>query len=357
MVSDSTVWSLHSNEMLSALDKYAPITLLMGVAEMAKSFATLEQLCEQAIGAGVTRRSVIVAFGGGVVGNTAGLMAALLFRGIRLLHVPTTLLAATDSVVSLKTAVNSRCAKNAFGTYVVPQGIVVLPHLLRTLPRREVLSGLGELVKGALITGKDFAGRLISHLEAPEPWSCETWQKLVRLGVGAKLRVLSDDPHEGKEALIFEYGHTVGHALELADAHRRKTNGLSHGAAIAVGMHAAARVAEQMGIARPGLVQRHLELIDRAGLPTRVPPGLTCEEILAPLLKDNKRGRLPVSSGEVPMVLIEGEGQPVRHDGTPLLPVPVRLVEQVVTSLLTPGPLSFSDTDTTTSVHEQSFGL
>lgn len=357
MVSDSTVWSLHSNEMLSALDKYAPFTLLMGVGEMAKSFVTVERLCEQAIGAGVTRRSLIVAFGGGVVGNTAGLMAALLFRGIRLLHVPTTLLAASDSVVSLKTAVNSRSAKNAFGAYVAPQGIVVLPHLLRTLPRREVLSGLAELIKAALITGEDHASRLMSNLEAPEPWRCETWKALVRLGVEAKLRVLSDDPHEGRKALIFEYGHTVGHALELADAHRRNTNGLSHGAAVAVGMHAAARVAEQMGIARPGLVQRHLELIDRVGLPTRVPPGLACEEILALIVKDNKRGRLQVSPDEVPMVLLDGEGQPARHDGTPLLPVPVRLVEQVVTSLLTPASLSSSDRVAAATVYEPSIGF
>lgn len=350
VISDSTVWSLHSNEMLNALHKYAPITLLMGRGEMAKSFATLERLCERAIDAGVTRRSLIVAFGGGVVGNTAGLMAALLFRGIRLLHVPTTLLAASDSVVSLKSAINSHSTKNAFGAYVAPQAIIVLPHLLRTLPRREVSSGLAELVKASLITGEDRADRLMSNLEAPEPWPCETWRKLVQLGVEAKLRVLSDDPHEGKEALIFEYGHTVGHALELADAHRRNTDGLSHGAAVAVGMHAAALIAEQMGIARPGLRQRHLELLNRAGLPTSVSPGLTCEKILPILLKDNKRGRLQVSPDEVPMILLEAEGRPARHNGQPLLPVPIRLIEHVVSSLLTPGPLSSADDVTRVSV-------
>jgi 3-dehydroquinate synthase/2-deoxy-scyllo-inosose synthase len=330
IISDETVWSLHSPEIVEALAPYNPVTLLMESGEAAKSFSTLEHLCERAVEAGATRRSVIVAFGGGVVGNTAGLMASLLFRGVRLLHVPSTLLAACDSVVSLKSAINSRRSKNAFGTYIAPQGIIVLPHLMDSLPQREVLSGIAELVKAALITGPCAISRLASLLSEPRPWSGPAWRRLVEFGVNTKRGVVAGDPNEGNEALIFEYGHTVGHAVELADTHRRGPDGLSHGAAVAIGMHVAARIAERMGLAGQGLAQRHRELMEQAGLSVGVPDGLDLETVVSLVLRDNKRGRCCVGPEEVPMILLEQEGRCVRHSDSLLVPVPLFLLRQEV---------------------------
>lgn len=330
VVSDETVWSLHSPEIMDALAPYNPVTLLMGTGEAAKSFSTLEHLCERAIEAGVTRRSLIVAFGGGVVGNTAGLMASLLFRGVRLLHVPSTLLAACDSVISLKSAINSRQSKNAFGTYIAPQAVIVLPHLMCSLAQREVLSGVAELVKAALITGPGATSRLAELLSEPRPWSGLSWRRLIEFGVDTKREVVAEDPNEGHEALIFEYGHTVGHAIELADAHRRGTDGVSHGAAVAIGMHVAARIAEKMGLAAQGLVQRHLEVMEQAGLSVGVPEGLDSETIVSLVLRDNKRGRCRVGPDEVPMILLEQEGRCARHSESLLVPVPVCLLRQEV---------------------------
>lgn len=334
LVSDETVFALHGARISERLAVHGPVSkLIIPPGERMKNFATLGRLCEEAVAAGATRRTVVVALGGGVVGNISGLLATLLFRGVRLVHIPTTLLAAADSVISLKSAINSVRGKNVFGSYIAPTAIVIDTDCFATLPEVERMSGLAELVKNVLTVTPKHRDELKTLSLAPQPWSRENWLCLIKLGMQAKLDVMRDDPHEKGPALVFEYGHTVGHALELADLERRGSNSIRHGLAVAIGLHAAALVAEDMGLAATGLAAAHCDLLTKLSLPTRLPQGLAASRIRELVLLDNKRGRLVTAADKVPMVLLRGDGILAGSPALPLVSVPISVIERALVRL------------------------
>jgi len=228
-----------------------------------------------------TKSSVIVCLGGGVVGNLGGLLAALLFRGLRFFHVPTTMVAQIDSAIGIKQAVNYKKGKNLFGQYYPPQFVFIDFMALRTLPQRHVRAGLAEAVKHSLCQEPGFFDYLE---ENAGNYSWEMIEYICRHTIELKLELLKIDPYEGKLDPQLELGHTIGHAVEIIE-----NGGLLHGEAIAIGMVVESRLSCAMGLMQPELNEKIVRIFDKIGLPTKIPAAIPVEKIVETLKYDNKR--------------------------------------------------------------------
>nr|Q4R0W3.1 RecName: Full=2-deoxy-scyllo-inosose synthase; Short=DOI synthase; Short=DOIS [Streptomyces ribosidificus]CAG34037.1 putative 2-deoxy-scyllo-inosose synthase/cyclase [Streptomyces ribosidificus]CAG34718.1 2-deoxy-scyllo-inosose synthase [Streptomyces ribosidificus] len=327
VVADTTVAGLYGHDLTARIDKEAgPAHLLTHESgEVHKDLTTVSVLAEQALERGADRRSVVVALGGGVTGNITGLMASLLFRGIRLVHVPTTVVAMLDSVLSLKQAVNATFGKNLVGTFYQPVEVLADTAFLRTLPPREIRSGLGEVVKNALAIRPAMLDRLGDALRADARYDDETLRWIIAESLTAKADVTRDDKHERRTGLVLEYGHTAGHAIEHASRGE-----VAHGAGVAVGMTIAAEVSRRLGHAGPDFVALHRELVAAAGVEPAVPAHVDPALVKNWLAYDNKRGYLDSPPGHTPMVLLSAPGEVLHTGPMPLVPVPLALLEEAV---------------------------
>ena len=322
VVTDDTVLRLHGEAVLSRLRALAPVDVISHPpGESMKTLPTLSADLEHVLAVGATRRSVVIAFGGGVPGNLAGVIAALLFRGVRLVHIPTTTTAAMDSVLSLKQAINSRLGKNHIGTYLPPRAVFTDVTLLATLPERDLRSGFCEAAKNCLAIRPDNLPELRRMLAEGALASPETLMWLLDVSVQAKTSVTLEDAREQRTGLVLEYGHTVGHAVELADHRNRGSDGISHGAAIAFGMLVAATIAHTRGWLAEEVVRVHEEIITALGVPLRLPGGPTVDQVMDVVRDDNKRGYLPLRADSLAMVLLRDLGVPAVELGLPLVPV------------------------------------
>jgi 3-dehydroquinate synthase/2-deoxy-scyllo-inosose synthase len=329
VVCDENVAPLVGAEIQAGLSERAPATLLTHPAgEPGKQLEAAGQLIEAALAGGADRASIVVAVGGGITGNIAGLVAALLFRGIRLVHVPTSLMAVLDSVISLKQAVNASVGKNLVGTFYPPSAVLADTALLRSLPRREVVSGMCEAVKNALAIEPEMTHLLLRRLRPDGRYDDATLRLIIAESVVAKVELMRDDERECREGIVLEYGHTVGHAIE-----HTARGGLSHGEAVAIGMVAAAKVAHRLGHIDAALLELHRELLRRAGAPITIPAGIDLDEVMRRLRFDNKRGYIRDIGDDAAMVLLRGQGKPIWHGDRPLVPVPLALVGEVLDEL------------------------
>ncbi|GGL95625.1 3-dehydroquinate synthase [Streptomyces fumigatiscleroticus] len=314
----------HAEPLLRRLERRMPVhPFVIAPAEQHKRLSLVESLLDHAVAHRADRTSVILAMGGGLVGNVAGLAASLLYRGVRLVHLPTTPVAAFDAVLSLKQGANLRAGKNLCGAYLAPSLICCDLTWLATLPRPHLLTGVTEMAKNvlAVVPGRKDAFREALARLPKHP--VESFDALCELGLAAKAPFLATDPHERNEALVFEYGHTVGHALESLSA-----GAMSHGEAVAWGMLAAAEVSAQLGLLDQADVDSHYALLSALRLPSaRTALGDVDRAALAArLATDNKRGHIPSPAGSVPMVLLRRLGEPVTDaDGRPLAPVPIEI--------------------------------
>jgi 3-dehydroquinate synthetase len=303
-------------------------TLTFPAGEQFKTLATLARLAEDAIKAGTTRRSCILALGGGLTGNMAGLLAALLYRGIRLVHLPTTLLAMSDSVLSLKQAVNTSIGKNQIGTFKAPEFVWNDLAYLRALSRSEVRSALCELIKNVVAICPEHLGELVSTLNPQGIYTNGQFLRFIELSISAKCQVMHDDQFEKRRALVLEYGHTVGHVLELLSH-----GSLPHGFAIGIGMVAAARISQMMGMLRQEDVETHIRLLRLNDAPVVIPRKYSVDQILSLVSHDNKRGYIPERQGTYPMVLLERLGRPHCLGDVLLTYVPEEILRASIESL------------------------
>ena len=339
VVTDDTVLGLHGPKLIPGLRELARVEVISHPpGESAKTVLALGQDLERALACGATRRSVVVAFGGGVPGNLGGLLAALLFRGIRLVHVPTTTIAAMDSVLSLKQAINSQRGKNHIGTYLAPHCVLLDVALMATLPDRELRSGLCEATKNCLAIDPSGMPRLRRILASGELASPEALLWLLEFSIVSKQKVTAEDVREKQAGLVLEYGHTVGHSVEFCEHRRHGSQGLSHGASIAFGMVVAAHIAHARGWIDAALVDLHVELVRSLGAPVWLPPSLEVDEVLAMVRNDNKRGYLPAQPESVAFVLLSGLGQPAGEQNMPLVMVHIDEVRAVLERLRGPEP-------------------
>lgn len=321
LVTDDGVPGPALDAITGCLRQLAPVTLLrVRPREKDKNIATIERLAAEAFRDGATRRSVVVAFGGGLAGNMAGLLAHMFLRGIRLVHVPTTLLAMSDSVLSLKQAVNSGSGKNHLGAFHVPELVWTHLDLACTLPPVQIKAALGEAIKNVVAICPEHYEEMSRRLRADAAYSLPELAWFIQMCVAAKQHVMQADPYEKGPALALEYGHTVGHAAEHV------SGSMPHGLAIGVGGLVAARIATLLGHLDPAVEAAHQHLLERNGAPTTFPHGLTVPALMETIRKDNKRGYLPPRRGYVDMVLLDGLGRPHRSGGSIITQVPEDVV-------------------------------
>lgn len=275
--------------------------VLVPDGERQKGWETLRGLCEELVDRGVTKDSVILAMGGGVLGNIAGLAAAMIYRGVRFVQIPTTVTGQTDSTLSNKQAVNGAKGKNQFGVYYAPLFIWGDAAYPRSEPRRQQVSGVVEGVKNVLISHYDVraADPLLGHVEAGR------LPEMLRWLIDSKLPILRRDPTEKGYAIVLEYGHTFGHAIEWLAGGK-----LLHGEAVSIGMCLAAEVSHALGHMAEPLLRDHYRLLSRLGTPTRLPADLRPTDVYDAMLADNKR-----TGKGLRFLLLSRCGQFVNPDG------------------------------------------
>jgi 3-dehydroquinate synthetase len=318
------------------LEALAPVTLLrVPPGERAKNLSTIDELAKEAFTSGATRMSVFVALGGGLAGNVAGLLAHLFLRGARLVHIPTTLLAMSDSVLSLKQAVNSPVGKNHLGAFHAPELVWSQLDCLATLPPAQIRAALCEAIKNIVAICPERYDEMAARLRADAAYSQAELAWFIGLCVDAKQQVMAADPHEEGCALVLEYGHTVGHAAELVTGGR-----FSHGLAIGVGGLVAARIATLMGVGGPAIEQAHEALLLLNGAPTYFRGDFDADRLMQAIRLDNKRGYVPHRLGCVDMILLAGLGQPHQAGGSIITQVPEDVVLAGIQSRISRLPSS-----------------
>lgn len=298
IVTDTQVAPLYAERLTAALDGIFVETLVLDTGEVNKQWETLPRIYEAAYRMNLSRRDVIVALGGGVIGDMAGFAAATWLRGVRLVQVPTTLLAQVDAAIGGKTGVNFRRLKNAIGAFHQPDLVLVDPDVLGTLPEREFRAGLAEVLKyGMIETTCTGEVGFFEFLEAQAGSVQSRLAEIVASSCRIKVRVVEEDALEssGLRALL-NFGHTFGHAYEEATGYDR----LLHGEAVAVGMLRACRLAERLGMFAEADTRRVLAVYGQLGLRAEPPAGVSAEELMMLMRRDKK-----AETGQIRIVLPE----------------------------------------------------
>jgi 3-dehydroquinate synthase len=298
VISDETVARLHGGALLASLEAagFRPTLHTVPAGEASKSMSHAENLCRGMIRAGHDRKSMVVALGGGVVGDLAGFVAAIFFRGLPFVQIPTTIVAQVDSSVGGKTGVNVAEGKNLLGAFHQPRLVLVDPETLRTLPDREFHEGFAEAIKHAAI--RDAA--MLDDLAALDPASREVPAELIARNIAIKARVVEADEHEtlGIRALL-NFGHTIGHGIEAAVPYGE----LLHGEAIALGMKAALFLSERRAGLAPEVSAKILGLLEKFRLPLVLPEKISTDAVMAKLATDKK-----FSAGAIRFVVLDAPG-------------------------------------------------
>jgi 3-dehydroquinate synthase len=277
-------------------------------AESAKTLRTVESLARALTRAGADRKSLLVAIGGGVVGDVAGFVAAAFLRGISLVQIPTTVVAQVDSSIGGKTGVNLPEGKNLVGAFYPPRLVITDPEVLRTLPQREFRGGLAEVVKHAVIADKRMFAYLEKNLDKVKRRDTRALEELIPRNVQIKSSVVSRDEREAGLREILNFGHTFAHALESLTKYRR----YQHGEAVAWGMMAAALLGHEIGVTHADDASRIVALLRRIGpLPPwpRVPATSLVEA-----MRSDKKAR----GGKLRFVLVPRIGKARSYESVPL---------------------------------------
>ncbi|MGH9689951.1 MAG: 3-dehydroquinate synthase [Candidatus Acidiferrales bacterium] len=286
VLSSPRVWRYWGRAIVSKLPgTHARHPILFDDRESSKRLSMVEQIARALSRSGADRHAILVAVGGGVVGDVAGFAAASFLRGVRLVHIPTTLVAQVDSSIGGKTGVNLPEGKNLVGAFYPPKLIVADPETLQTLPHREYRSGLYEVVKYGVIADPELFAFLERHMPAALRCDPAALASIIPRCAAIKARVVTKDEHEGGLRQILNFGHTLGHALETATGYRR----FLHGEAIGWGMMAATLLAVGAGRLREPQAGRILRVISSIGpLPSL---GKISASQLRPILEGDKKAR------------------------------------------------------------------
>ena len=296
VVMDSTVGGLYWDRVRKALEGSAfPVRdIIIPPGEAYKTVETVGKIWAGLLEGGIERRSTVVAVGGGVVGDLAGFAAATFLRGVKWVAVPTTLLAMVDASLGGKTGADLPEGKNLVGAFHAPRLVLADPEVLHTLPLAELRAGMAEVVKAGVI-GDPKLFEMCRDLTGFQNLS-----GLVKRAMAVKVKVIGDDPFEQGFRAALNLGHTVGHAVEWVSGFR-----LRHGEAVAIGMVAEARIAEQIGLAQKGVAEEITDCLRAVGLPTEIPTALDRDAILQTMQVDKKKAggkvkfALPVRVGDV----------------------------------------------------------
>ncbi|MEB3281780.1 MAG: 3-dehydroquinate synthase [Lyngbya sp.] len=288
IVSNPEIFHYYGQQVVTALEKsgFEVACSTLPAGEQYKTLETLQKVYDIALEHRLERSSTMIALGGGIVGDMTGFAAATWLRGINVVQVPTTLLAMVDASIGGKTGVNHPQGKNLIGAFHQPRKVIIDPLVLKTLPEREFRAGMAEVIKYGVIWDKE----LFTHLEQAERLDQMQFiepsllQEILQCSCQSKAEVVSKDEKELGLRAILNYGHTIGHAVESLTGYTT----VLHGEAVGIGMVAASRIAVKLGMWDEDCDRRQLALIQKAGLPTKLPTGLNIDEILASLQTDKK---------------------------------------------------------------------
>lgn len=310
IVSDSNVGKLYGKTIKDILKEAGliPLLHLIKAGEMSKTLKCADEIFTLAIENGLDRRSLIIALGGGVVGDLTGFIAATYMRGVPFLQIPTSLLAQVDSSVGGKVAVNHRLGKNLIGAFYQPEAVFINLNFLKTLPKREIYTGLGEIVKYGIIYDEDFFRFLEDNVDKILALDDKTIEHVIARSCEIKAEVVSQDEKENGLRAILNFGHTVGHTIEK-ETHYMRYN---HGEAVAVGIQAATAISLKLGMIDVAVQKRITALISAFHLPLRA-EGCQVDNMIEDLFHDKK-----TVNGTIKWVLIDKIGHTVMRKDVPL---------------------------------------
>ncbi|WP_223702044.1 3-dehydroquinate synthase [Sutcliffiella deserti] len=298
IVTDDLVADLYLSEVRELLEPEFRVTsYILKNGESAKSFEEYYKIQTFALEKGLDRNSIVLALGGGVVGDIAGFVAATFMRGIRFIQMPTTLLA-HDSAVGGKVAINHPLGKNMIGSFYQPESVIYDTDFLVSLPEMELRSGFAEVVKHALIWDKEFFYWIVQNIPTISALDEEKLRYCIEKGISTKAEVVSNDEIEIGMRAILNFGHTLGHAIEAAYGY----GNITHGDAVALGMLFATEISEDLS-PKLNLSNELRELWQRFGFPTSIRSDILPENILNWMKKDKK-----TKNGHIHMVLIRSVG-------------------------------------------------
>ncbi len=307
VISDSHVAKLYGEDVLkrlSAIGHRAEL-LTFPAGEWNKTRDTWASLSDRMLAAHYGRDCAVIALGGGVVNDVAGFVAATYLRGVPLVQVPTSLLAMIDSSIGGKTGVDVPAGKNLLGAFHQPRVVVADPDLLGSLSSAQLAAGLAEAVKHGVIADAEYFAFLEAEYAAIFAKHAPALERLVRRSVEIKAAVVAQDEREQGRRAILNFGHTVGHAVEATSKYE-----VLHGEAVAIGMVYEGRLAESLGIAPAGTVQRIMRVLERLHLPTERPDGSQVDDLIAAMRADKK-----VRGGEIRFALPTAIGSTYGNDG------------------------------------------
>ncbi len=306
IVTDANVAGFHLDALTSSLGDACPLagTITLNAGEATKCFSELASLSERLLELGVERGDVVIAFGGGVIGDLAGFAASILRRGVNFVQIPTSLLAQVDSSVGGKTGINTPQGKNLIGAFYQPRLVIADTDVLETLPERQFRAGYAEMAKYGLLGDAGFFN-----------WLEKNWKNVFSGGAllaqaietccKAKVAIVEEDEHEmGKRALL-NLGHTFGHALEGFAGYSDR---LLHGEAISIGMALAFEYSNEMELCKGQDAQRAIRHLEAVGLPTnigQIPGGTPTSSQLMDLMAQDKK----VQAGVLTLILARGIGE------------------------------------------------
>jgi len=319
VVTEENVSALYEEKIKAALarGKFGGEWFTLAPGEGSKSFASFEMLTNELLDSGIERSDIIVALGGGVIGDLAGFAAASILRGIDFIQIPTSLLAQVDSSVGGKTGINTPYGKNLVGAFHQPKAVLIDPNVLMTLPPRELKAGYAELLKYGLIDDPDFFvwleknGCALLGENGHKP-DLDLLAFAIKKGCEAKARVVAEDEREAGKRALLNLGHTFGHALEAACGY---DSTLLHGEAVAVGMVMALDLSTRMDIAKPedlGRLIKHYQSVGLLWSAAEIDRDLEADNLLAHMTKDKK-----TKAGDIGFIL-GGIGEAALHRGVDL---------------------------------------
>ncbi len=260
IVTNPTVSSLHLDHLLSKIDAPQVEVITIPDGESYKTLSTVEKILDGLFEAKFDRKSLLIAFGGGVIGDMTGFSASLYQRGIDFIQIPTTLLSQVDASVGGKTGVNNRYGKNLIGAFYQPKAVYIDPLFLQTLPSREFAAGVAEVIKMAVMFDQEF----FAYLEMNDLQDEAVIKEMIRRSVTLKAEVVNQDEKEAGIRAVLNYGHTFGHVIENETGYGTYL----HGEAVAIGMVMANALAVELGMISKDEADRVMNLLQNNGLPT-----------------------------------------------------------------------------------------
>jgi 3-dehydroquinate synthase len=304
LVSTPEIFDYYGDIVADSLQKanFEVVVHLIPAGEAYKTLQSIEGIYDTALSSYLERSSGAIALGGGVIGDMTGFAAATWLRGINFIQVPTSLLAMVDASIGGKTGVNHPKGKNLIGAFYQPKLVFIDPSVLKTLPEREFRAGMAEVIKYGVIWDAELFTDLekAERLDKLEYLSEELLESIIIRSAQAKVDVVSQDEKESGLRAILNYGHTLGHAVESLTGYQT----VNHGEAVAIGMVLAGQIAVELSMWTSTEAARQQALIEKAGLPTKIPSGLDIKDILATVQSDKK-----VKDSKVRFILPEAIGK------------------------------------------------